>query len=367
MLKKQSETLFEPTATVNQAIETTDESSPTGLREFSAAEEAARCLKDYVSAHDDGTRLFRFLAALATEVLADLNKGGTGVASTKSIFLTLYPNGEPENASNRISGAWGDWEKKSKDRLIGLQDYAANRGLASYPWPVKKEESKGGAGRSTQYAIDAQPFAPQTLESQTGAITGMPHADIHYIRETTPKPAWWAGWFFSKEFHLTGWRRILFLTPAILMLLVALGVFLVVWLTLSRQQAIPPNRILVLVATAVAAGYFAWIMVSDVGRLGNKRIIMAPDILIGFREYGVQLELTRIDSTPAAASRLGLVRYAATCPICGAKVQVESGGREFHGRLVGRCQESPDEHVFSFDRVSRSGKSLRVTCTRQPM
>jgi len=224
---------------------------------------------------------------------------------------------------------------------------------------VKKVDSKGGAGRPTQYAIEARPFEPQTLESQTGAIKGMPDADIHYIRETTPKPARWAGWFFSKEFHLTGWRRILFLTPAILMLLVALGVFLVVWLTLSHQQAIPPNRILVLVATAAAAVYFAWRMVWGVGRLGDKRIIMAPDILIGFREYGVQLELTRIDSTPGAASRLGLVRYAATCPICGAKIQVESGGREFHGRLVGRCQESPDEHVFSFDRVTRSGTSLR--------
>jgi len=143
------------------------------------------------------------------------------------------------------------------------------------------------------------------------------------------------------------------------MLIVALGVYLVVWLTLSQQQAIPPNRILVLVATTAAAGYFAWIMVSGVGRLGDKRIIMAPDIVIGFREYGVQLELTRIDSTPGAASRLGLVRYAATCPICGAKVQVESGGREFHGRLVGRCQESPDEHVFSFDRITRSGINLR--------
>lgn len=360
MLEKQSETLFEPTATVNQAIETKGESTPTGLMDFSATEEAARCLRDYVSEHGDGTRLFRFLAALATEVLADLKKGGAGVAITKSIYLTLEPNGDPEKASNRISSTWNDWEKKSKDRLIGLQDYAAKQELAFYPWPVKKVDSKGGAGRPTQYAIEAQPFEPQPLETQTGAITGKPNADIHYIRETTPKPAWWAGWYFSKEFHLTGWRRILFLTPAILMLIVALAVFLVVWFTLSHQHAIPTNRILVLVATAAAAGYFAWIMASGVGRLGEKRIIMAPDILIGFREYGVQLELTRIDSAPGAASRLGLVRYAATCPICGAKVQVESGGREFHGRLVGRCQESPDDHVFSFDRVLRSGKSLRL-------
>jgi len=362
MLEKQSETLFEPTATVNQAPETKGESSQTELMDFSATEEAARCLKDYVSAHDDGTRLFRFLAALAAEVLADLNKGGTGEVATIKIHNNLYPHGAKEEASRRISGVWNDWVKKSQDRLIGLQDYAAIQGLDYYPWPMKKGDSKGGFGRHTHYAIEALPIEKQALESQASEVTSVPYADIRYIRETMPKPAWWASWFFSNEFHLTGWRRILFLTPAILMLIVALGVFLIVWLTLSHQQAIPPNRILVLVATAAAAGYFAWRMVLGVGRLGDKRIIMAPDILIGLREYGVQLELTRINSTPGAPSRLGLVRYAATCPICGAKVQVESGGHEFHGRLVGRCQESPDEHVYSFDRVTRSGKNLRPEC-----
>lgn len=359
MLDKQSETLVEPSATVSQPLVTKGEFPSTDLGEASATDDVARCLKDYASTHDDGTRLFRFLDALATEVLADLDKGGLGGASTKSIYFTLYPNGEPENASNRISGIWNDWERKSQERLTGLQEYSANRGLHVYPWPVKRGDSKGGAGRPTLYAIDARPIAAQTLESQAGEASSTPPVDIHYIRETTPKPACWASWFFSKEFHLTGWRRVLFLAPAVLMLLAALAVFLIVWQTLSQQSAISTNRILVLVATAAMFGFIAWRSVSGVGRLGDKRIIMAPDILIGFREYGVQLELTRIDTTPGSASRLGLVRYAATCPICNAKVQVESGGREFHGRLVGRCQESPDEHVFSFDRVTRTGTNLR--------
>lgn len=359
MLEKQSKTLVEPSATVSQPLVTKGELPSADLGGISVTREVAHCLKDYASAHDDGTRLSRFLDALATEVLADLHKGGLGEASTKSIYFTLYPNGEPENASNRISGAWNDWDKKSQERLIGLQEYAANRGLHVYPWPVKKGDSKGGAKRPTLYAIEARAIAVQTLESQAGKASSTPPVDILYIRETTPKPAWWARWFFSKEFNLTGWRRVLFLTPAILMLLAALVVFLVVWLTLSQQSAISTNRILVLVATAAMFGFIAWRSIAGVGRLGDKRIIMAPDILIGFREYGVQLELTRLDTTPGSASRLGLVRYAATCPVCNAKVQVESGGLEFHGRLVGRCQESPDEHVYSFDRVTRSGKRLR--------
>jgi hypothetical protein len=359
MLKEQSETLFEPTTTVDQPIETKGKTATGALGEISDVEAAARCLKDYVSAHDDGTKMFRFLSALAAEVLADLKKGRTGEVSTKSIFLTLNPKGDPENASNRISGNWNDWVRKSEARLTGLQDFAANRGLAFYPWPVKRGDSKGGAGRPTQYAIEAVPFESRAQDNPASAASNPPHADIRYIRETTPKAAWWARWYFSNEFHFTGWRRLLFLTPAILALLSALLVFLVVWLTLAHQQAILPNRILVLVATVAIFGFIAWRLVASVGRLGDKRIIMAPDILLNFSEYGVQLELTRIDNTPGSASRLGLVRYAATCPICGARVLLASGGSEFHGRLVGRCKESPDEHVFSFDRVTRSGKFLR--------
>lgn len=354
MLEKQSQTLFEPTSTVNQPIDTKDKSSPAALGGVSSTEGAARCLKGYVTDHGDNSKTFQFLEALASEML-ELGKGGDKGIGTKTIYMAAKSDTDTDKATRWVSEAWNGWLKNRDERLSGLQDFAAIQGLSFYPWPAKKGDGKGGSGRTSLYTIEARP-----LTNQPSTMVVTEHADIDYIRETTPKPAWWAKWFFSKEFHLTGWRRILFLTPAILMLIVALGVFLVVWFTLSQQQAIPPNRMLVLVATAAAAVYFAWRMVSGVGRLGDKRIIMAPDILIGFREYGVQLELTRIDSTPSAASRLGLVRYAATCPICGTKVQVESGGREFYGRLVGRCQESPDEHAFSFDRVTRSGKRIRL-------
>lgn len=283
----------------------------------------------------------------------ELGKGGAKEIGTKVIYMAAKSDTDTDKATRWVSEAWNGWLKNREERLSGLQDFAANQGLSFYPWPEKKGDGKG-VGRSSLYTIETRPLA---IHPSTTLATA--NADIHYIRETTPKAAWWASWIFSKEFHLTGWRKVLYLTPSIIMLMVALVVILVVWLTLSQQQAIPANRILVLIATAVAVGFFAWRSVSAVGRLGSKRIIMAPDLLLNFSEFGVQLELTRIDTTPGSASRLGLVRYAATCPICGARVLLESGGGEFHDRLVGRCQESPDEHVFSFDRVSRSGKSLR--------
>lgn len=354
MLQKQTQTVVEPTSMVAQIAELKGE-TPTGpLRGMSDTQAVAHCLRGYVAAHDDGSKAFRFLAALAAEMLGQLEKNGAGEIGTKAIYLATEIDTDTDKATRWVSEAWKAWEGKRDERLSGLQDFAANYGLDVYPWPEKKGDGKGGAGRTSLYTIEARPLIKLPAMAT-------PAADIHYIRETTPKPAWWARWFFSKEFHLTSWRKALFLAPAILSLVFAVAVILVVWLTLSHQQAIPPNRILVLVTTAALVGFFAWRTVMAVGRLGEKRIIMAPDILIGFREFGVQLELTRLDTTPGSASRLGLVRYAATCPICNARVDVESGGREFHGRLVGRCQESPDEHVFSFDRVARSGKFLRDT------
>jgi hypothetical protein len=54
-----------------------------------------------------------------------------------------------------------------------------------------------------------------------------------------------------------------------------------------------------------------------------------------------------------------LARYEADCPICSSKLQVADGHPEWPGRIIGRCNASPSEHVYSLDRVSLRGQSLR--------
>jgi len=54
-----------------------------------------------------------------------------------------------------------------------------------------------------------------------------------------------------------------------------------------------------------------------------------------------------------------LVRYSAPCPICGTTIYLDKGEPDFPRRLVGRCNESPREHVYSFDRVTQKGSVLR--------
>ena len=56
--------------------------------------------------------------------------------------------------------------------------------------------------------------------------------------------------------------------------------------------------------------------------------------------------------------RIDQVRYVSSCPICDSRVLVSGGGFRFWGRLVGRCERSPREHIFSFDHITRIGSLL---------
>lgn len=355
MTEKQSESDVKPSGTVSQLIDKSEETDSVELSDETTGLEVAGCLKAYIDDHGDGSKMFRFLKVLASESLSNIDCGKGAEISTKALFLADQPEGNEDRASGWASEAWKKWEGARDEREQGLKDFAKQQGLKYYPWPARVGDSKGGAGRSRLYRIEARPLEQDTTPT-------LPTANIHYIRESTPKAAWWARWYFRQEVVLTGWRHFLFLAPALVSVAFALLIFMGTWLSLTYQQHIPPGRIVIMVASVAICGFFAWGMFVVVIRLKEKRIVMAPEFLLVAKEYGVQLELTRIDNTPDSPSRLGLVRYAATCPICGARTLLGDGGSEFHGRLVGRCQESPDEHVFSFDRVYRAGYNLRKSC-----
>ena len=91
-------------------------------------------------------------------------------------------------------------------------------------------------------------------------------------------------------------------------------------------------------------------------RLFDDRIVLAHDLLVNFKEKPAQFELLKDDELRL----IRLVRYSASCPICGATVYLEDGAPDHPRRLVGRCHESPREHVFSFDRVTRRGSVLKT-------
>lgn len=102
-------------------------------------------------------------------------------------------------------------------------------------------------------------------------------------------------------------------------------------------------------------GVIWWTSAVPLNRLGEDRIAMATEWWAGF-DAPSQVEVIR---TGDRTSHVQLVRYTARCSVCGSKVDVVDGQREFPRRLVGVCSESPREHIFSFDRVTRTGFPLR--------
>lgn len=104
---------------------------------------------------------------------------------------------------------------------------------------------------------------------------------------------------------------------------------------------------------AVIVAYFVVFELRPWHAVTRDRIRMASDTWLNLGDPA-QIEICRIEKD----SEWRLVRYTAVCPVCASRVFVEKGEPDFPRRLVGRCSESPREHVFSFDRITRRGTAL---------
>ena len=108
-----------------------------------------------------------------------------------------------------------------------------------------------------------------------------------------------------------------------------------------------------------------WYQLDWVTKQQKRRVMLGPFWLRIFSSFAdIVVELP---SRPGVEWRLPLhvVRYVADCPICGVEgagrssVRLTSGGKEFFGRIVGRCRYAPQEHVWSFDHIAREGRFLQ--------
>jgi hypothetical protein len=90
--------------------------------------------------------------------------------------------------------------------------------------------------------------------------------------------------------------------------------------------------------------------------LTEDRIIPAPDMLTAMREdEPCQLEMPKEGN----ARYIRLVRYSGVCPVCAGRIELRYGAGHAQRRLFGCCSEAPQDHQFSFDRVSRQGQRVK--------
>lgn len=96
-----------------------------------------------------------------------------------------------------------------------------------------------------------------------------------------------------------------------------------------------------------------WIM-RWYGTLIDDRIVLIDAANVTGNSQGATLEFDHRSVKPSVQ----LHCYVSECPICNGKVLLSAGGRSYPARIVGRCFDSPQEHVYSFDRVTLEGAPL---------
>lgn len=175
---------------------------------------------------------------------------------------------------------------------------------------------------------------------------------IKYEAVRLPRANWYARPFLSIE--LSSWRLLTFIAAPILILICGFGLFLNV---VYGQSSYAIAYWVLFVGFVTVLG----LMFIPFYEANMLRIAMAPQWLLKVYQLNAQIESIKSDRIRPNGKpyrRLQLVTYEGKCPKCGNLVEIEKGKRNYKGRLIGICNESPREHRFSFDHITQRGLHL---------
>lgn len=227
-------------------------------------------------------------------------------------------------------------------------------------WPLVPSLAKtegGGTGNVSRYRLawaetPESESMPVSLPSSS-AVTDK--QSINYICEDvrTPNPLVRV---FAKGYFMAGWRRWLFILLLGIPMLMLLAASVLVLYRLVRVEAFGlAGATGTLVSFLILMAAFMPTLIPLLN-VAQRKIVVAPWWLQSVHDD----RLLEHRCKPLYETRtLKIVRYTAVCPLCQGEMTAKSGGFDFFGRLVGRCENSPQEHVYSFDHVTRTGRSLR--------
>lgn len=151
------------------------------------------------------------------------------------------------------------------------------------------------------------------------------------------------------------YRKWVFLIPFFVELLLA-GLAMV---AMALVSIIPLLGAPFVLSNYLTIGAFGAVVIFGIwkrwGRLFDDRVLLLGTNDVAGSKEGVVLDRELVDDKAFMVLR----RYVAPCPICRtATVRLSKGEPDFKRRIVGRCSESPREHVYSFDRVTLEGAPL---------
>ena len=278
-----------------------------------------------------------------TDLLDWLNQHGEGVKSTE------------QSPSGYVAGYYNKLLKKyeSNCRIEGI---AAEHGLSHFGRPGKIEG--GGTRKRNLYRLEIIPLTEASIQEALALNEiDVPDRGLRYVEQEKKKAPWLVSWLNGVD--LVGWKLLVLLTVILFPLLNVLLFLSTPAIVLFWPEAGLWLRSVMfwpVFLSAVIYGLFGFLY-----RLVDKRVAMAPAWVSISGDYWLfEYRPVRDGKGGYKHRRMALVLYRSGCPVCQkGVVTVHSGGWMFPGRLVGKCDENPVEHVFSFDHVTRVGKPLR--------
>ena len=296
-----------------------------------------------------GTKTQSLLARLFDIALKECKNGESSFEfNWKEIALNSEVHDEGKQLKRYLSDAINTWSM----HIEVLKEIAVDNSISHIP--ILELVSKGaGAGVMNRYAIRTE----LVDKSEVVAKDDIPVGYIRYTPELIDRPNWLGKLVNGSLAKGWVWK---FLIGT---LVVALGLStLAVWYGLTRLLV--QDSVFGLMQVAISTLVILlplYLIFSPLYYCVTRRIIMAPLLMSTSVMYEAQLEFiqskhVRADGRPIRQFRL--VSYAANCQMCGDRIDVLSGNLRRWGRMIGRCQSNPEEHIYSFDHVTRLGRLI---------
>ncbi len=321
-----------------------------------------QCLTDWLKENGPSEqKAHRILSALAAESLKKADYRDDQRLFTADELMEAA--GEGPKMNKKTPNDWLDWKgtvekywEARKEQVIRL---ARKRGLRCYP-ELKRNSPKGR--HKATYGIGAAPIPEDTSGLET--MGSLETSDRIYYERSAPGEVdliWWAQPIFREgKYRMTGWRRWLIVSWVVGFIAFVTLFVIAIYLGFIMPMPVTTREIASLIAM-IGLPFWAWLdVVKPWFRLLDDRIAVASVSFLAWAEKPAQIEIFQEEDERV----IRFVRYTATCLHCGASVYVDDGSPDFPRRLVGRCSESPREHVYSFDRVTLRGAVLR--CPPRP-
>lgn len=332
------------------------------------------CFQEWLDSQRDETNALALLRALAAESAKVARLPGHGEQlefNAEDLVQVCWPelvdfdsakmkvkNAKLEQyLSSRATDREAFFAQRGFKHALGLRKrsttghHRAQWSLEPYTLTPPEEATRPQIAGEADRVDWLEPVAP--VETRNAAPPSL-QIEYTYAAAGIVKPSWIVSPLFgSGSFKTRSLRGLLFASTAVVPMACIALLAAILWLMLFVNRAVTTADLAFLVAAA-GIGWVLWEFVRQLWWLLVDRIVPAAEVLVSWNEPPAQLESFKLGD----ARIIGLVRYSATCPVCAAAVELRYGAGHERRRLFGCCVEAPQEHVFTFDRVTRRGKAV---------